>query len=335
MENYFGILIDLIVFFIALFFLVKSSGIVTDALEAIADSGKVSVFVVTSFLGAIATSLPEFFVSILAAIQGTPEMAVGLLVGANIVNITVAVGTACFIGGEVSVLDKFVKKDSLRSFLVSLLPLILFLDKELSRLDGFLLFLAFLLYYFIFFKENGSYKQSFDFDVDDKGFEVVGRIFHRNDKKYKYKQISWFSLGIFALILSAEVAVKSGQLVAKDLSIPMVMIGLFFLAFGTSLPEIVFGIKACRKKKSGIIFGNLMGSLVSRLTLMLGVTVMIRPISLEMIDPSSYVAMGVYLLSFFVLWIFIKTKLRLVRWEGLVLTVIYIIFVLTQFRLEN
>ena len=88
-----------------------------------------------------------------------------------------------------------------------------------------------------------------------------------------------------------------------------------------------------RKKEAGMVFGNILGSMVTNSTLILGVTALIKPIDLMMIKNSSLVAILVYIISFFLLWIFIKTKLLLQRWEGLLLTGVYLLFILGELLL--
>lgn len=326
------ILVDLLFFVLAIFFLVKATGIVTDALENIADSGNAAKFAITSFLGAIATSLPELLVSVMSSIKGESGLVLGVLLGSNIANITIAVGLSSFIGGGLSVLGRFVKKDVIRALIMMLFPIILLMDGELSFYDGILLILSFVFYYIVVFKEN-TYEESFDFNVDDKGFEIVGKIFHRKEKHYRKKQIAWFGLGIVALLVSAEMVVRSGKALASGLSLPMILVGLFFVAFGSCLPEIAFGIKACRKKESGMLFGNLLGSLVSNLTLILGIAVMINPIIIDKMEWSLGVAIGAQLFSYLLLWRFLKSKLYLSKIEGLILAILYLLFIGLEYKL--
>ena len=109
------------------------------------------------------------------------------------------------------------------------------------------------------------------------------------------------------------------------------LVGLFLVAVGTSLPELSFEIEAIRKKEVGMVYGNLLGSIVANSSLILGVTALIVPIRLSERDVESYlVATVAFVLVFGAFWWLVRTKKRLDRWEGGVLVLIYGLFALWE-----
>jgi cation:H+ antiporter len=324
------IILDFVVFFIALFFLVKGTDLVTDSLDQLSKKSKMQVYALSSFFSAIATSLPELLVAVSGALAGRPYLAVGLLLGSNIANITIAIGMASTIGGTLNVLDDFVKKDVLVAFIMTLFPVVLAMDMKISRLDGVFLIIFFVLYYVLIFRNTKNIPQE-----DDQG--MIDNLKNWAQKLWGVKvrkQIGFLIVGLLILLYSADIVVKSGAALAVDFKLPIFLIGMFFAAFGTSLPEIVFGIGATKRGEAGMVFGNLLGSLVANSTLILGLTAIINPIDLVKIIDSSIVAIVVYIASFALLWFFIRTKLKLQRWEGIVLCLVYILFILGELYLH-
>jgi len=103
------------------------------------------------------------------------------------------------------------------------------------------------------------------------------------------------------------------------------------VSVGTTLPELVFGIKASKDKQSSMVFGNLSGSIAANATLIIGVVALISPIRIQAFA-SYLLATMVFLIIFGLFYFFIRTKHRLDRWEGLTLFLVYLIFVIIQFR---
>ena len=164
-------------------------------------------------------------------------------------------------------------------------------------------------------------------------FWSLGKWLQSFSRAYKTGQVKWLILGLIMLLFSSTIAVEVATRIAVDLRIPLILIGLFFIAVGTSLPELVFEVKAARLGQTGMVFGNLLGSLVANATLILGLAALIHPISVAGRERYVFQAQSVFVGSFLLLWFFIRTKLKLQRWEGFVLTLVYLLFILVEFRL--
>ena len=144
-------------------------------------------------------------------------------------------------------------------------------------------------------------------------------------------QIAWIFFGTALLIFSADGIVRIAGLIAQGFRVPLMLVGLFLVAVGTSLPELSFEIEAVRKKQVAMVFGNLLGSIVANSTLILGVTALISPIILDGGFKIYFWATLAFLLIFLTFWIFVRTKKKLERWEGAILILIYLAFVVFEF----
>jgi len=310
-----GFYLLLLVFFS--FLLIKASDILVSSLKRISQTTHLGKFALTSFVMGLATSLPELFVGIAAALEGRPSLSLGNVIGSNIANLSLVIGGTALMGGTMNLVGNFLKKDVFYTFLAGSAPLILMLDNRLSKIDGLILLAIY-----------GWYVATV-LHLKDRDYHFDG-ILKRLEKRKVEVAFSMFFLGVILLIFSADMLVKVSYQLASLFQVPLLLVGLFLLAIGTSLPELSFGIKAIRAKQVAMVFGNLLGSVVANSSLVLGVTALITPI--EIISLQEYlVATIFFVLIFAAFYIFIRTKRRLDRWEGGLLFLFYIIFAMVEF----
>ena len=324
--SFIAVLTNIALLGVAIFFLVQGTSLMIRSLNRISRSTNVELFVLTGFFSAVATSMPELFVSVSSALSGNQNMALGVVLGSNIANVTFVAGTVAILGGGISVVGDFVKRDVLKAFGVVVFPLIWLIDGGLSRLDGVLLILAFLVYHITVFQNKHKYHHH----LKSKPFVNIGKWIHSFDAGYQKMQIGWFVVGLMLLLFASDVIVQVGTDLATELGIPVLIVGLFFVALGTSLPEVAFEIKAIRNKQFGVVLGDLLGSLVANSTLILGVTSLISPITVFSSEMTYFNSAMVFLLGFFLLWSFMKSKLRVSPLEGAVLIGVYFLFLVLE-----
>jgi cation:H+ antiporter len=144
------------------------------------------------------------------------------------------------------------------------------------------------------------------------------------------KSISLIFVGAVLLIVAADLIVNVATQTAILLNVPLLLIGMFVVAIGTSLPELVLEITAIRREESSMAFGNILGSVVTNSTLILGVTVMLSEIQLEQGMMGYLLATVAFIGAFFLFWLFVWTKQTLERWEGAVLVMFYLGFVMME-----
>lgn len=317
----------MIILYIALFLLsvlalVKSGTVAVKKLVAISRYLRISEYILAFILMAFATSLPEFFVGINAALSKTPILSLGNIIGSNIVNLSFILGVVVIISKGMRIESKIAKRDAWLVFFISILPLLLLIDKNLSQADGIILLIVFIWYLRHILKSKEAFKKRMDHMA--RTIEEF-RKFGRN--------LLMLILAIVVLLISSWGVVKTATLIAQGFELPLVLIGLILVAIGTSLPELVFGIKAVITKHEGMNLGNLIGSTVMNSTLILGITALIYPIKIEnfnmILTGGIFMILAILLANFF-----IATKKRISWKEGTVLIGLYLIFLVAEFLLK-
>ena len=299
------------------YLLIKAADILVVHLKRLSTTTHLGKFALTAFILALATSLPELFVGIAAALENKSNLALGSMIGSNIADLSLVIGGTALIAGNLNVVDDFIKKDVFYAFLAGSLPLLLLLDNNLSRVDGLILLVVYCWYLITVFKVK---KKEGLFDG------ILGKLM----KKETETEITWFFLGVVLLIFSADMLVKISGQIARSFQIPLLLIGLFLVAVGTSLPEFSVGLRAARRKQTSMVFGNLLGSVVANSSLILGIVALISPIKVFYL--SEYLRATIaFVLIFTLFYLFVRTKRKLERWEGGLLFLSYLLFALIEF----
>ncbi len=309
-------------FILCILILVKSGAVSVKKLVAISQYLRISEYILAFVLMALATSLPEFFVGITSSLSKTPILSLSNVIGSNISNLSLILGIIILISGGLSIKSRVAKKDAWIVFFISILPLLLILDKKLSQADGIILLIVFGLYMRKIFKARQVFSKRMNTML------LTTKTFQRFIKDL------FIFLGATAMLLvSAWGIVETSTVLANKINLPLSLIGLFLVALGTSLPELIFGIKAIITKHEGMNLGNLMGSTVINSTLILGITALIYPIKIENFDIILTGAIFM-ILSILMVNIFIRTKKRISWKEGIILLGIYAVFLVVEFFLR-
>jgi len=312
-------LIHAALFLLSAIILSRSATFLIHTLKRISVYFRLSQFVVGSILMAIATSLPELLVGITAAKAGQPTLSLGNVLGSNIANLTLVIGLAAILARGIKIEPRTGDRDIFHMTISACAPIILLWDGILSRVEGVALLLFFALYMYRLMTEGEKYTKRY------KNNHRVTTI---------AKALTQFVVGIAFLIGSAHILVKNSIALAEDLNLPLVLVGLFVVAIGTSLPELAFSIPAMIKRRSGMVFGNILGSVATNATLILGATAVIKPIQIIHF-PLFIVSSFVLTATLLVFILFIRSHRKLSWMEGLGLVFIYILFTIIEFSLES
>lgn len=306
------------VFIVSAILLAFSGGLIVDSLIGVAKHLKLREFVVGFIIMSLATSTPNLFVGVNAALRGIPELSFGDVVGGNVVDLTLVIALAALMAGGITTQSRMVQTSSVLTIIIGVLPLILSWDRELGRADGLILILAFLVYCLWLFSTEDRFRKVY------KGREG------KNDF-LKNSLLLVLSLGL--LLAGSQGIVSSASFFASVLGWPIGLIGVLIVGLGNALPETYFTLISARKKEPWLILGDLMGSVITCATLVLGVVVLIRPI--EAIDFSPFVLARVFLVAagiFF--FLFLRTGRQITRREGVFLLGVYILFLLSEIFLR-
>lgn len=279
----------------------------TDGAVALAERMQIPQIVIGLTIVALGTSAPEFCVSLVSALKGTADLAVGNVVGSNIFNTMLIVGVAAMVA-PMAILPSTVRKDVPVALLASVaLTVMVLMDGNLSRVDAVLLFVGFLAFMWVTLRgAKGSHAIEQE-QAAPRGYSVL-------------KSVGLLVLGLACLILGSNIFVDGATTVAQSLGVSEAVIGLTIVAGGTSLPELATSVVAARKGNSGIAIGNVLGSNVLNILLILGAAGLICPMQVQGITLVDFAMMTV---SVLLLWLFSYTKLTVARWEGAVLTVLF------------
>ena len=282
----------------------------TDGATALAQRLGVPQIVIGLTVVAMGTSMPEFFVSLMSAIKGTSDIAVGNVLGSNSFNTMAIVGITAMVA-PMSISKNTVRKDMPFSVVASLALLLMCIDGEVSRWDAAILFAGFLTFiaYTLYLARKGV----------AQNVEVV-----KLENMSYWKASGLMLLGLACLVLGSNLFVDGATEVARSLGIPDAVIGLTIVALGTSLPELATSVVAARKGQSAIAIGNVIGSNVFNILMILGITGLVLPMDIHSITS---IDLAVLLGSITLLWLFCYTKYTVEKWEGGVLTLAYVVYV--------
>ena len=279
----------------------------TEGASALARRMNVPEIIIGLTIVAAGTSAPELFVSLVSALKGTPDMAIGNVVGSNTMNAMLIVGCAAMVAPMV-ISKSTVRKDIPFAVGASvLLPLLAF-DAFLGRIDGILLLAGFaaFMYYTLSQAKAGKAESAMEIKVVNPWISAF-----------------FVFLGLALLVIGSNIFVDSASRVAYALGLSEGVVGLTIVAGGTSLPELATSVVAARKGQSAIAIGNVIGSNVFNILLILGLTAPISPMQIQgitMVDHSLMLG------SVVLVWLFSRTKYTVERWEGAILVLGYLIY---------
>ena len=275
-------------------------------------------FVVSFFIVAFSATIPNFVIDVTSAMNKVPHLALGDVIGTNIVNLTLIVAISALISkAGLSLPSRTVQGSSIFTILVAILPLILVLDKELSRADGILLLFTFLIYIFWLFQKKERFKKVYDGIKEPLTF------------KFFFKNIFFLIFSILLLLLAGQGIVKSALFFTEFFEISLISFGALIVGFGTALPELSFCLQAARKSQDWMIVGDVMGSVIMSTTLVLGTVSLISPI--KNLDFSQFLIARIFLLiSAILFFVFVRTDRKVTKREALFLLFLYFSFISTQ-----
>lgn len=304
------IIFDILFIILGVWCVLKGADYLTEGAAAVARRMHIPEMIIGLTIVAAGTSAPELFVSVVSALKGTSDMAVGNVVGSNIMNTMLIVGVAAMVA-PMNISKNTVKKDLPFTVAASMLLLFLAFDHFLGHVGGFMLLAGFAL-----FMAYSIYSASRSPEPDSNN-QVA--------QMSKLKSAIFVFGGLLLLIVGSNVFVDHASQLALSMGISEGVVGLTVVAGGTSLPELATTVVAARKGQSALAIGNVIGSNVFNILLILGLTATIHPLQIEGITT---IDMAVMLLSVSFVWIFCFTRLKVERWEGATLLVGYLAYLI-------
>ena len=306
-----NIFLLVLIFFVSMYFLIKSSDKFVDAAVAIADKIGVNHFIIGLTVVSIGTSLPELGASVMASITGDSGMVIGNIVGSNIANIAFILGIGVLLA-SIKIKKSYFMIDAPLLLLITAVFIVLGLDNVYNYIDGILLILLFFFYIvFLFEREDILTEAAQDTEIEKNKINMPFNILI-------------LIISLLVLFLSAKFLVYSGKNIASFLGIESAIIGLIGIAIGTSLPELAVTINSARKGNTELLLGNIIGSNISNILLVGGVSSLITPLVL-----SSSILYFIYPILGFVtilLLFFMRLRTEFKQMEGVAFLFIYMFF---------
>ncbi len=286
---------------------------------------KLSKIVIGMTVVSFATSAPELIVSLQAALDGYPALAIGNVVGSNIANIALVLGITAIIFPLVVDRDFYKMNWPMMVGLSGLLYYFLWNDNTLSSLEGAILFISLIIFIYFMIKISRKNTKAQVEEVDEALRETSN-----------IKIALWLLIGGAALWGGSELLVKGAVDIATKLGVSKGLIGVSMVALGTSVPELAASVIAALRKEKAISLGNLIGSNIFNIGSVLGLTAIVKPIPVT--DPQILSNHIIWMLAIAILLlplIFLPKKLQLSRVKGLALFGAYILFIYLSFKISG
>jgi len=299
---------DIFILVVGIFVLMWAAETLVSSLHKIAHYLKLSNYIIAFILMGFATNLPELFLGVISAFNKVPIYSLGNIFGSNLANIGLVLGIGVLLIKGLKIKKKVAKEDAIYMLIVSLFSVVLIFDGVLSRTDGFILLGIFVFYLIkIFYHSNHPTIEK-----------------RRILKSSFLASIVLFFVGIYLLILSSQVIVISGISISKNMGFPLILLGIFS-AVGTVLPELSFTIKSVFKYNGEMALGNILGGIIIKSSLMLGIVAIIHPIFITNIS-LVVLSASFMIISLALFIVFSRTDEELSFKEGLILFGLYILF---------
>ena len=316
-------ILDIVYLVLGLGLILWGANALTDGSSAIARKWGVSDLVIGLTVVAFGTSAPELTISNISALNGSAEMAIGNVVGSNIFNVLVIIGVTAMV---VPIrIEKSIMTNEIPLVILSALALLAmgngpWLDGEatplLSRVDGIILLLFFLIFM----------RYTFSQARDTQGSDPSADAGAEKKEMAIWKAVLWVVLGLGALILGGDRFVAGASGIASGLGVSEAVIGLTVVAAGTSLPELATSVTAAIKGKPGIALGNVIGSNIFNIFLVLGTSATIKPLTFGSIGNLDLMVLTGACLMFWIFGWFFRQR-TITRIEGAVLALCYVAYI--------
>lgn len=315
-------ILNIILLIVGFVFLIKGADLFVDGASSTAQNFKISKMLIGLTIVAFGTSAPEFAVSMSALASGSTDMVLGNVIGSNILNSLLILGIASVIN-PIKIKDNTVKKELPIFMLISTLLAVLFLDiklgdstiNQITRADGLVIILFFtvFVYYLVALAKQKKSKEE-----EKPRFKL-------------WKSLLLVLIGLIGIVLGSNLVVNNASSIASKLGWSERLISLTIIAFGTSLPELVTTIVSAKKGEQDLLLGNIIGSNIFNICVVLGIPVAIfgtiTPSSFQMVD------LAVLVGSAILLFVVSESKRTISRLEGAFMLITFAIYYVLIFVL--
>jgi len=307
------IISNLILFVISFAVLLQSAGYAIRFASMLAKNLHMQEFLVSFFIVAFISILPESTISIISAFSGNPGLGFGTLIGSNVADLSLIIGLVVLFSSKGIKIKSTVLRNNFFYLALLPFPLILGFDGHFSRVDGIILLIVGCMFFARIYMEHSRFRKKFN----------------NESRKPFAKSLILLILSMAVLMISANYTVKFAVNFANDLKLPALLIGLSVIALGTCLPELMFSIRAIKKNRQSLALGDILGNVIIDSTIMLGIVALIAPFSYNPLNV--YIIGGSMFLAGIFMTIFMRSGKTLTKLEGLLLILFYVLFLISAF----
>lgn len=310
------VIVNILLLVLGFVLLIKGADFFVEGASSTAQNFKVSKMLIGLTIIAFGTSAPEFAVSMSALAKGSTDMVLGNVIGSCVMNILLILGVAAVIH-PIKIKDNTVRKELPLTMLISTLLAVLFLDiklgngsvNQITRGDAFVILLFFSIFIYYLISLMKKKKESNE----------------KEEPKFKLgKSLLLVIIGLIGIIIGSNLVVNNATDIAHVLNLSERVIALTIIAFGTSLPELVTTIVSSKKGEQDLLVGNIIGSNIFNICVVLGIPVAIygtiTPGSFQMLD------LIMLIVSAVLLFVFSKTVKEITRFEGIIMLAIFAVY---------
>lgn len=277
-------------------------------------------FIIAFFVMAFAVSLPNLFTDLNAVIQGKPELAFGDIIGGNLVDLTLVLAIAVFFSKKgLAAESKMVQQSAIFTAIIAILPLLLVVDGKLERHDGIILIVSFLLYAWWIFSKKERFTEV---------YKHTNPNLLKNFKGF-LKNLLYIIVLLVLLLVASQAVVWSAQFFSNKLGISLALVGILIVGLGNAFPEAYFAVVSAKQGKNWLVLGDLMGSVIVCATLVLGIIGLFFPFEIKDLSPF-FIARIFLIIAAVLSLMFIRSGRVISKKEGLILLLVYIVFLLVE-----
>ncbi|MGC8851108.1 MAG: sodium:calcium antiporter [Candidatus Micrarchaeia archaeon] len=324
------VLVQVTFLVVLLIILAFAAGRVVRGLIVLSEYYRLPKFLISFVVLGVGTSLPDIFIGVVSGARGAVDLVLGTVVGANIVVLCVILGVVTFLKGRLLVREKTVLDNFGWIFFVLLIPILLFFDGRLQVVDGAILVVVYLMYLYNVKEHQARFKYARGQTLltDLSGGFVGGKGFGVG--------LEWANVVVFLVVvmLSSYLVVGQALELSAFFAVSPFLVGSSVVALGVTLPEMALGLNALRVREEEIIWGDLIGSVITDLTLVVGVAALFSPVSSGLVGFSQLLfPYGFMAACFLLVFLFAFRRNELTKAEALALMLLYVVFLSVQLDL--
>ncbi len=310
---------NIFIFVSSIFLIIKGATLATKYAFQLAESFKLSKYLVGFIVIAVISIMPEIFISINSAIEGVPSLGLGTLFGGNIADMTLVFAIVIFFAGRSIQIDSKILKENIVYPFILLVPIVLGFDGYYSRWEGLGLIITGFIFYYLALRNN-------------KEKQIVPDTEEIKNKN-RGKNTVYLLLSMAILLLGSHFVVTSTIDIAHYLGVESVVIGMIIVGVGTTMPELFFCLSAIKKNHDSLAIGDILGTVLADATIVVGLLSLISPFYF----PQRIIySAGVFMvLSSFVLFYFMRSGRNISKRESYYLFFLWTLFVLVEILINS